>query len=175
MSPHKNRCGLYFSRLIAYGLNAKTGEPEKHLESTKLKEDGNQLEFIIQQCKPGKRRSMLQASIYDPIRDQDTSAQKPFPCLQHVTFVPNFKEKTLSLHAFYATQQLFVKAYGNWLGLSRLGLFVASQTGLRFSTMNCFAGIEKMDSKMRPKAGPDLERLRSAANECLETKQLVGS
>jgi hypothetical protein len=116
---------------------------------------------------------MFQAAIYDPVRDQDAAAQKAFPCLQHVTFVPDFRGGTLALNAFYATQQLFVKAYGNWLGLARLGMFVASQVDLRFAAMNCFAGIEKMD--MRPKSGRQLERLRSAATDAVEsdTSELV--
>ena len=56
----------------------------------------------------------------------------------------------MSLNAFYAMQLLFVKAYGNWLGLMRLGAFVASQTDLRFERLNCFAGIQKLTANTRP-------------------------
>ena len=44
-------------------------------------------------------------------------------------------------------QQLFEKGYGNFLGLARLGAFVASQVGLMLARVTCFVGIEKMESK----------------------------
>src|SRR5262249_18510506 len=122
MEPSKNCHGLYFARLMGYGIDHKTGEEEAYL-SGKLKQDGNQLEFSINACKPKAQRMALQASIYDPVRDQ-TEARRPFPCLQHITFLPDFARNTLTLNAFYALQLLFVKAYGNWLGLCQLGNFV---------------------------------------------------
>jgi hypothetical protein len=167
MEPSKNRYGLYFARLIAYGIDHKTGEEEAYLRG-KLKQGGNQLEFIINACKPKAQRMTLQASIYDLARDQ-TEARRPFPCLQHVTFVPDFARGTLTLNAFYALQVLFVKAYGNWLGLCRLGAFVASQTKpqLRFERLNCYAGVQKMTADSRPKAGDLLDRLTELAQACL--------
>ena len=126
-----------------------------------LRYGDNQLEFIITHCQKRKRRAMLQAAVFDPVRDQTGSALQGFPCLQQISFVPDFRHSTLSLNAFYATQQLFVKAYGNWLGLCRLGDFVSGQTDLRFATLNCFAGIQKMDQ--RPKSGDLLDRLKDLA------------
>ena len=58
---------------------------------------------------------MFQACVFDPIRDHTGAAQQPFPCLQHISLVPDERSGTLSLNAFYATQQLFTKACGNWL------------------------------------------------------------
>ncbi|HLP90425.1 MAG TPA: hypothetical protein VK184_17800 [Nostocaceae cyanobacterium] len=134
LAKSKNRRGIYFERLIAFGSDTNSG---------------NQLEFIISQYKSRKevRRSMLQASIFDPKRDHITSAQLGFPCLQHLSFVPNNKKETLSLNAFYATQQIFQKAYGNYLGLCRLGDFMAREMGLKFNKMNCFIGVEKLEGK----------------------------
>ncbi len=127
----KNRRGLYFERLIAFGSGPC---------------DGNQLEYIISEyrVRPGVRRSMFQASIFDPGRDHVRSAQLPFPCLQHVSFVPQVEN--LTLNAFYATQQIFNKAYGNYLGLCRLGSFMAQEMELTFSRMNCFIGVAKLDN-----------------------------
>jgi hypothetical protein len=161
MSPRLNAQGLYFARLIGYGTNHKDGKPLEHLKG-RLGEDGNQLEFIIKACVRGAMRMALQASVYDPVRDQ-TEARQHFPCLQHVAFVPDFDRKTLSLNAFYAMQLLYVKAYGNWLGLMRLGSFVASQTGLRFEKLNCMAGIQKMTNDSRPGGGDLLDRLTDLA------------
>src|SRR6266851_5649627 len=106
MEAAKNRHGLYFARLIGYGINHKTGEVEAYLDG-KLKQGGNQLEYIINACKPKAQRMALQASIYDPVRDQ-TEARRAFPCLQHIAFVPDFARKTLALNAFYALQLVFV-------------------------------------------------------------------
>ena len=51
----------------------------------------------------------------------------------------------LVLNAFYATQQIVHKGYGNYLGLARLGAFMASQMDRRFERLNVFVGIAKMD------------------------------
>jgi hypothetical protein len=171
MEPSKNCHGLYFARLIGYGIDHKTGEELTYLKD-KLKQDGNQLEFIINACKPKAQRMALQASIYDPVRDQ-IEARRHFPCLQHVTFVPDFVRGTLTLNAFYALQLLFVKAYGNWLGLFRLGAFVASQTEprLRFERLNCYAGVQKMTVESRPQAGALLDRMTELAQVCLGAGQ----
>lgn len=166
MAPNKNSYGLYFARLIGFGIDPKTGSPVGHLAKAKLPEQGNQLEFIIQACKPGAQSMALQAVIFDPVRDQ-VKERRGFPCLQHVTFVRDHEQGTLSLNAFYALQSFFVKAYGNWLGLMRLGAFVAGQTGLRFDRLNCFAGVQKMRSGARPKAGVFLDRLSDLAAACV--------
>jgi thymidylate synthase len=132
-SEQKYRPCLYFERLVAFGCEAH---------------DGNQLEYIISQYSnnPSARRTKFQASIFDPARDHVNDARLRFPCLQHISFVPNNQEKTLVLNAFYVTQQLFEKAYGNYLGLCRLGNFMANQMGLKFERMNCFIGVEKLDT-----------------------------
>jgi thymidylate synthase len=176
MESSKNRHGLYFARLIGYGIDHKTGKEVEHLRSSELQHGGNQLEFIINALKPGAQRMALQASIYDPIRDQ-TEARQSFPCLQHIAFVPDFARKTLALNAFYALQLLYVKGYGNWLGLLQLGMFVASQTGLRFERLNCYAGIEKMTARSRPQPGVLLDRLTDLCETCLGqvSVQVVGA
>lgn len=160
MEPHKNKRGLYFGRLIAYDLDHKTGNRLSHVPTDAIPEHGNQIEFIIQRCQKGVRVSEFQASIFDPARDHTKAAQLGFPCLQHVTFVPCFNDGTLMLNAFYATQQLFEKSYGNYLGLTRLGLFVASQVGLALSRVTCFVGVAKMERK--PRTGSCLQAVIDA-------------
>ncbi|MFO0824972.1 MAG: hypothetical protein U0792_17935 [Gemmataceae bacterium] len=161
--------------MIAFGVNPKTGAREKHLGG-QLEYEPNQLEFVINTCKPGCQRMALQISIFDPVRDQ-TDARQHFPCLQHVTFVPDFARGTLAVNAFYALQLLYMKAYGNWLGLMRLGAFVASQTKpqLRFERLNCFAGIQKMTSESRPRSGALLNRLTAIAQSCVGEAAEVGT
>lgn len=172
MEPTKNKLGIYFARLVGFGINHKTGDDEKHLPSATLEKGGNQLEFIINALKPRAQRMALQAAIFDPVRDQK-AARRSFPCLQQVAFVPDSKRKTLSLNAFYPLQSLYVKAYGNWLGLCRLGEFVASQAdpALRFERLNCYAGIQQISSKAAPKPGPLLDELKRQARSCIATLQ----
>ena len=165
MEQYKNRRGLYFGRLVAYDLDHKTGERLSYIPSDTIFEDGNQIEFIIKRCKKGVRVSAFQASVFDPARDHTTAAQVGFPCLQHLTFVPSFVDGTLMLNAFYATQQLFEKGYGNCVGLARLGLFVAEEVGLSLARVTCFVGVEKMESK--PHKGPLLDTVIRACEVAL--------
>lgn len=124
-----NRYGLYFERLIAFGPN-------------KI----NQLDHIITTYHNGNhRRSALQASIFDPAIDHTNQRQRGFPCMQHVTFAPCGNNR-LAVTGFYATQHLFERAYGNYLGLCNLGRFIAYELGLQLTQMTCVAGIAKLGS-----------------------------
>jgi hypothetical protein len=121
-----NRYGLYFARLIAYG-------PYQI----------NQLEHVIATYKRGvHRRTALQASIFDPARDHTQEARRGFPCLQHVAFAP-VAGGGLAVTGFYASQYIFERGYGNYLGLCNLGRFVAHELGLRLTQMNCVAATAK--------------------------------
>lgn len=137
MNRRDNSRGLYFERLMMY-----PGAPC----------EGNQLEWLISQFngRDGVRRSMFQASVFDPARDHVSTAQLQFPCLQHVTFEPT--SDGLVVNAFYATQQLFVKAYGNYLGIAQLASFMAHEMNMKPARMNVIVGVEKLEgiSKSNP-------------------------
>lgn len=129
MNRKVNGRGLYFERLVMYGRGPC---------------DGNQLEWILSQSsRKGVRRSMLQATTFDPDRDHVASAQLGFPCLQQVSFEPT--EAGLVTNAFYATQQIFDKAYGNYLGLAQLGAFMAHEMGMPLARLNVMVGIAKLE------------------------------
>lgn len=106
---------------------------------------------------------MAQVATFDPGRDHDATAQLGFPCLQQVSFVP--ASDGLVVNAFYATQQIFDKAYGNYLGLARLGAFMAHEMGIPLARLNVMVGVAKLerigktDAAMRP--------LIAAARGCL--------
>ncbi len=130
-NPKNNRRGSYFQRLI--DLNDGGKGP-------------NQLEWIINeylQHPESRRRSKYQATTFDPSRDHSGAGQLEFPCLQQISFT--FDNGKLRLNAFYATQQIARKAYGNYLGLARLGRFAAKEMGLSFVQLNVFVGMAKMD------------------------------
>lgn len=125
----QNRRGSYFRRLTSYRGN-----------------DGNQttinqLKHIIDTYRGGNhRRSALQASLFDPVLDHNNARRQLFPCLHQVSFAP-IGDDGLAVTGFYATQYIFDRAYGNYLGLCRLGNFMAHQMGLRLTRMTCVASV----------------------------------
>lgn len=138
IDPRGNGRGTYFERLIAYdGDNKKI----------------NQLEIIISSIEKRdiKRRSKLQASIFDPAKDHTNRPFQGFPCLQHVTFSVS-SNGGIILNSFYAIQYLYRRAYGNWLGLINLGKFVATELHMELERFNCFIGIEQLDHIKKPQA-----------------------
>ncbi|MCK4819710.1 thymidylate synthase [bacterium] len=122
----KGNCnGMYFERLIAYGEN-------------KI----NQLEYIIETYtkKGNHRRSALQASLYDPTCDATDQRQRGFPCLQQVGF-SRIGKSGLCVTGYYPKEHILDRGYGNYLGLCRLGQFMASEMGLELAQMTCFVGV----------------------------------
>lgn len=130
-NPQNNRRGSYFQRLVDFEGSGK---------------GFNQLAWLLDEYdrNPNGRRSKWQATTFDPYRDMLATAQLEFPCLQQVSFTFSGKNG-LVVNAFYATQQIVHKGYGNYLGLARLGAFMASQMHRRLERLNVFVGIAKMD------------------------------
>ena len=136
-----NRYGVYFQRLIAFGADSGT------------EENVNQLEHIISTWNGGnRRRSALQASLVDPRLDHTNQRQRGFPCLQQVAFAP-VGENGLAVTGFYAKQHMYERAYGNYLGLCRLGRFMAHEMGLTLSQIVCIATPAARDRSKRDLAG----------------------
>ena len=132
-ADRRNKYGLYFQRLVAFGCN----------------EEGkcgfNQLEHILSTWNKGNhRRTALQASLFDPYKDHTDQRQRGFPCLQQVAFAPN-GQGGLAVTGFYATQYMIEKAYGNYLGLCRLGQFMAHEMGLTLDQITCIASPAKRE------------------------------
>ncbi len=80
MNKKANGRGLYFERMVIYGRGPC---------------DGNQLEWVLSHygSRRSVRRSMLQATTFDPGRDHIATAQIGFPCLQQVSLVPSWPMK----------------------------------------------------------------------------------
>jgi len=128
-----NRRGIYFERLINYpGIRQGEGK--------------NQLDHIIETFSQGNhRRSALQAAILYPLADLTNSRQQGFPCLQQIAFAHDHTRGTLTITGFYAMQYLFERAYGNYLGLRRLGEFMAHEMNLRLERVVCIAAVGKLE------------------------------
>ena len=130
-----NHNGIYFNRMIAFADGSKI--------------QINQLEHIITTWNAGNsRRSALQAAIFNPFSDHTDQRQRGFPCLQQVAFYPQGANGCdgLAVIGFYATQTLIEKGYGNYLGLYRLGKFMAQEMNLRLSKVTCIAAALKLSN-----------------------------
>lgn len=125
-----NRKGTYFRRMTAYPSTPE-GQPI------------NQLEHIISGWKRGLRRnSAFQLSIFDPRHDHTQGKYLGFPCLHQIAITPFGQPRGsggLGVTGFYATQYLFQKAYGNYLGLQRLGQFIANEVKVPLAAVTCIA------------------------------------
>ena len=127
LRDRRNRYGVYFQRLIAYG------------HDDTYNGGVNQLEHVIQTWRGGNhRRSALQAAIFDPTKDHTNQRMRGFPCLQQVAFAPQDADG-LMVTGLYATQYMFERAYGNYLGLCRLGRFMAQEMGKQLTQVTCVA------------------------------------
>ncbi len=123
----QNKHGIYFERMIDF------------------KDGFNQLEKIIEFYQTGnRRRSAFQACIWDPLRDMVNTRMRGFPCMQQLVF--SCVKEELIVFAFYATQYIFEKAYGNFLGLCNLGNFLAHELGIPLSAVKCYVGVEQLSS-----------------------------
>ena len=125
LRDRRNRYGVYFQRMIAYD------------QDPAYQGGVNQLEKIIQTWHGGnRRRSAFQVAIFDPRKDNYNQPLRGFPCLQQVAFAQQGSDG-LSVTGFYATQYIFERAYGNYLGLCRLGRFMAQEMGRQLTQVSC--------------------------------------
>jgi hypothetical protein len=124
-----NAYGLYFGRMIQYGAGRI-----------------NQLDHIIttRRDRQNSRRSALQVVIFDPAKDHTHQRRRGFPCLHQVTFTPT-ANGGLAVTGYYPVQYLYEKAYGNYLGLYRIGSFVAHELSLRLNKITCISNIAIFD------------------------------
>jgi hypothetical protein len=151
----RNKRGTYFERMIAsQGVRGKDG---KLLNETK-----NQLEHIVslwpkngEHSRP--RQSALQAACFDPVKDHNGAIRSGFPCLQQVGFTYD-DAGGLAVNAYYPTQYIFDRAYGNYLGLCHLGHFMARELGLELVRLNCFIGRPEL-GKVNKSALQDLVKV----------------
>lgn len=134
--PSRNGHGTYFQRLMSYpdantGTNTANPQPIHQLEHV--------IALLSLQRTYKYRESALQLAIFHPKLDHSRQRQRGFPCLQQIGIAHGSKG-SFGINAFYPTQQMFDRAYGNYLGLCHLGLFIAHHTSLRFDRLNCYIG-----------------------------------
>lgn len=152
----QNARGTYFGRMI---------EPVNRVPE-------GQLEHVIriQENHPTAARIRFQISIFDPNRDHKVGALPGFPCMQQLSFARH--DDSLEVNAFYASQLVFEKGYGNYLGLVNLGIFAAKQMRLTLRAVNVFAGIAKTNVSNR--RSKEYQRLIQVAEDLCSLKEQLG-
>lgn len=160
----KNRRGTYFERLVSYsGINSKGGRDEPKTV--------NQLAHVIELWKnkaensrPSRpRQSALQLACFDPAKDDTGSALLGFPCLQKVSFTYH-EVGSLEVNAYYPTQYIFDRAYGNYLGLCQLGHLVAHSLGVKLTRFTCFTARPEVGKRVNDRDFMELLRTHVAEN-----------
>jgi len=162
-----NRHGTYFERLVSYtGVKNDDGKPTIRLV--------NQLEHLVniwsRAGKAGKRprQSALQLSCFDPAKDHTGAALAGFPCLQQVSLT--YKEAgTLELTAYYPTQYMLERAYGNYLGLCQLGHLIAHLLGVRLTGFNCFVANPELGNLKKSELATLANQLRARLQKLSDT------
>jgi hypothetical protein len=148
-----NHNGIYFERMIDF-------HPKD------LEKGVNQLEYILSTRAGGNhRRSAYQISVIDPTRDHTDQPRRGFPCLQQISVTPINDNTALSVTGLYATQTMFERAYGNYIGLCDLGRFFAHYWEMQLSRVTCIASIAQLDTENISKT--DARALAAQAHEAV--------
>lgn len=152
----ENQYGTYFERMVAYRGRLADGPNAAPL---------NQLEFLIHDWTRPRdrtkrpRQSALQVACFDPAKDHTGQSVRGFPCLQQVSFTYD-DDRGLAVNAYYPTQYLFDRAYGNYLGLGHLGHFMAHELGLKLVRVNCYIGRPERGNISKAALKPLEQRIR---------------
>lgn len=128
MRPRSKRWGTYFERLIAFGNNPI-----------------NQLEEIISTLE--HRQRDYQASLVMHISSAETdSLIKTIgnPCLQYIELLSEHPQ-SLSLLAVYRNHDYLNKAFGNFIGLSKLLEFICCEVGKQPGNLICHSAHAYFD------------------------------
>jgi len=138
-----NRHGTYFNRMIDWPTGRKTVNQLERIIS-RLKSNrtrNNPLSSNYELSVGGSEECLVQddtatADIQIRLPDTDTSIMG-FPCLSHISLV--LDKGRLSMTALYRNQHFIRKAYGNYLGLSRLLKFICQEAGCETGELVCIA------------------------------------
>jgi hypothetical protein len=173
----QNRLGResenYFNRLVAYP--GPSGDPFNQLEYI--------VDRLIKQRRPRKGgRGGALSSAYEagltlpdggnlrvqaPSQDRNT---RGFPCMSHISFT--LEHERLNLAALYRNQHFVARAYGNYLGLARIGTFVAQEAGVTLGEIVCLA--THADAEYGEHGKPAIHALAQSARYAIEHAQEVG-
>lgn len=167
-----NKFGTYFNRMIDWPGGEKTV---------------NQLERIISRLQTNRSRHNPLSSNYELslggseeyfVQDNTADIQirlpstdtgiMGFPCLSHISLV--LDKDRLSMTALYRNQHFIRKAYGNYLGLSRLLGFICQEVGCEAGEFVCIASHADAEFNQGKR---DILKLCKDAREAAQHAQMV--
>jgi thymidylate synthase len=128
-----NHRGLYFERFIRWPPGTIPGY--------------NQLEEVIRRLhtqlkRPNPLRLIYDLAVFSPINDPMPLG---FPCLTYVNL--KLDGRILRMTAYYRSHYFIERAYGNYLGLSRLQVFIAQAASLQPGPLVCHSGHARLDHR----------------------------
>lgn len=156
-----NCYGTYFHRMIAWpGQPGEINQLERLITRLKRQLQGSaSLSSIYELATSEVEEAIEEASstieetaeikIYLP--ECDSGRIRGFPCLSHISLT--LFEKRLHLTAVYRNQHFLRKAYGNYLGLSRLLHFICQEASCQPGELMCIATHADMELGSAPGCG----------------------
>lgn len=129
--------GRYFERLIA--LKRSDGQPFNQLAHTidKLRQRNARARFEIELVSEVAVSEAI--AVYSSERDANKPPLMGFPCLSHVAFQRD--DDVVHCVAYYRSQDMAQRAYGNYWALGQLQQYVAEQAGLQPGTLTVVSGV----------------------------------
>jgi hypothetical protein len=133
-----NQYGTYFGRLVAYPRDSKHGDPADQLTELvrKLRQE---------LASDGPKSSRYEVNIFSERYDTNPMS---FPCMSHLSF--HLHDKALHQQAVYRNEYLIGRAYGNYLGLAELQVYLAAACGLAVGEFAVTIGHVELDGPRLP-------------------------
>lgn len=154
-----NSHGTYFHRMISWsGMHGTVNQLENVI--LKLKKElgrpntkSSIYEIGISTAEEEEQDSyMHELRIYQP--ETDRTSVVGFPCLSHISLT--LLKGRLHLTALYRNQHFIHRAYGNYLGLSRLLAFLCQETACEPGELSCIASHADAELSLGKRAITDL-------------------
>lgn len=111
---HQNGRGTYFGRIVAYPRSEEEAPADQLTDTVRKLRD---------EIKTGSNKgSRYEINIYSERKD---TSPMGFPCLAHLSV--HLHKGKLHMQAIYRNERLVGRAYGNYLGLAQLQVYMARQ------------------------------------------------
>lgn len=166
-----NRSGTYFNRMIDWPSGRKTvNQLERvigRLQSNRIRNNPLSSNYELS---VGAEECFIQDDIADiqiRLPGTDTGIMG-FPCLSHISLV--LDKGRLSMTALYRNQHFIRKAYGNYLGLSRLLRFICLEAGCETGELLCVASHADAEFNLGKR---DILKLAKDCREAAECSQMT--
>jgi thymidylate synthase len=149
-----NAKGRYFERLIA--LKRNDGKPFNQLAHTidKLRDKNASARYEIDLISEVEVSEAM--GIYCSERDATKPPRAAFPCLSHLALQRD--GELVHCVAYYRSQDMAERAYGNYWAIGQLQQYIAAEAGLRTGSLTVVSGIVNLGMSVKG-ARPFLERI----------------